>query len=94
MPASTPVADTLPGYDCQAWIGVFPSRKTSRETLDRINGAIASYVSSDATYKAYAKTLGLQAPPADNTVQALDRFVKAEAARSKAVIQKLNITLD
>ncbi len=94
VPAAAPVADTLPGYDCQAWIGVFTSRKTSRETLDRINGAIASYVSSDATYKAYAKTLGLQAPPADNTVQALDRFVKAEAARSKAVIQKLNITLD
>lgn len=94
LPEAAPVADTVPGFDCQAWIGVFTPRKTSREMLERLNGAIASYVSSDATYKTYAKTLGLQSPPSDSTVQGLDKFVKAEAARSKAVIQKLSITLD
>lgn len=94
LPSAAAVAETVPGYDCQAWIGVFAPRKTSREALERINGAITSYVNSDAIYKGYAKTLGLQAPSLDNSVQGLDKFVKAEAARSKAVIQKLSITLD
>ncbi len=94
FPSAASVAETVPGYDCLSWLGVFAPRKTSRETLDRLNGAIASYVNSDSTYKSYAKTLGLQAPPSDNTVQGLDKFVKTEVARSKAVIQKLSITLD
>lgn len=94
LPNAAPVAETVSGYDCPAWIGVFAPRKTPRETLDRINGAITSYASTDVTYKGYAKTLGLQPPPADATTQALDRVVKDEAARSKAVIQKLAIKLD
>jgi tripartite-type tricarboxylate transporter receptor subunit TctC len=87
LPNATAVAETVPGYDCPAWIGVFAPHKTPRETLGRINGAITSDASNDATYKGYAKTLGLQPPPAFATTQALESVVKDEAARSKAVIQ-------
>lgn len=94
LPNAAPVVETVPGYDCQSWLGIFASRKSPKDVLERLNTAIASFVNTDAAYKSYAKTLGLQSPPSDTTVLGLDKYVKAEAARSKAVLQKLAINLD
>ena len=81
----------VPGYDAQAWYGLFAPAKTPREIVDRLNKSAAIAVQSD-TFKKLSVSEGLilVASPPDE----LDRYFHAEEERWRKVIQDAGIKPD
>jgi tripartite-type tricarboxylate transporter receptor subunit TctC len=81
----------VPGYDAQAWYGLFAPAKTPREIVDRLNKSAAIAVQSD-TFKKLSVNEGLilVASPPDE----LDRYFHAEEERWRKVIQDAGIKPD
>jgi tripartite-type tricarboxylate transporter receptor subunit TctC len=81
----------VPGYDAQAWYGLFAPAKTPREIADRLNKSAAIAVQSD-TFKKLSVNEGLilvASPPNE-----LDRYFHAEEERWRNVIQDAGIKPD
>jgi tripartite-type tricarboxylate transporter receptor subunit TctC len=81
----------VPGYDAQAWYGLFAPAKTPREIVDRLNKSAAIAVQSD-TFKKLSVNEGLilVASPPDE----LDRYFHGEEERWRKVIQDAGIKPD
>jgi tripartite-type tricarboxylate transporter receptor subunit TctC len=81
----------VPGYDAEAWYGLFAPAKTPPEIIDRLNRAAASAVKADA-FKKLGVNEGLvmvASPPAE-----LDRYFREEEDRWRKVIQDAGIKAD
>jgi len=81
----------LPGYDAEAWYGLFAPAKTPPEIVDRLNKAAAVAVRAD-TFKKLSVNEGLMlvaSPPAE-----LDRYFREEEDRWRKVIQDAGIKAD
>jgi tripartite-type tricarboxylate transporter receptor subunit TctC len=81
----------VPGYDAQAWYGLFAPARTPPEIVARLNKSAAVAVQSEAFKKLAANEgLILVASPPDE----LDRYFHAEEERWRKVIQEAGIKPD
>src|SRR5437764_944078 len=74
----------VPGYDAEAWYGLFAPARTPADVIDRLNKSAAAAVQSEA-FKRLVKNEGLvmvAQPPAE-----LDRYLRAEEERWRKVIE-------
>jgi tripartite-type tricarboxylate transporter receptor subunit TctC len=81
----------VPGYDAEAWYGLFAPAKTPPEIIDRINKAAANAVKAEA-FKKLSVNEGLMlvaSPPAE-----LDRYFREEEDRWRKVIHDAGIKAD
>ena len=81
----------VPGYDAEAWYGLFAPAKTPPEIIARLNKAAASAVKADA-FKKLSVNEGLMlvaSPPAE-----LDNYFREEEDRWRKVIQDAGIKAD
>src|SRR6201986_1499810 len=78
----------VPGYDAEAWYGLFAPAKTPPEIIDRLNKAAANAVKAEA-FKKLSVNEGLimvASPPSE-----LDRYFREEEDRWRSVIQEAGI---
>jgi tripartite-type tricarboxylate transporter receptor subunit TctC len=78
----------VPGYDAEAWYGLFAPAKTPPEVIERLNKAAAHAVKADA-FKKLSVNEGLMlaaSPPS-----ALDSYFREEEERWRKVIQDAGI---
>jgi len=85
LPDLAPIADTLPGYECQAWWGIAAPAATPTEVVERINGAVNVLLASERVRTRYAD-LGATAQPL--APAAFDEMIRAETAKWAAVVAK------
>jgi len=81
----------VPGYDAEAWYGLFAPAKTPPEIIDRLNKAAAVAVKADS-FKKLSVNEGLMlvaSPPAE-----FDRYFREEEDRWRKVIQDAGIKAD
>ncbi len=81
----------VPGYDAEAWYGLFAPARTPPEIIDRINKAAANAVKAEA-FKKLSVNEGLilvASPPSE-----LDRYFREEEDRWRKVIQDAGIKAD
>ena len=81
----------VPGYDAEAWYGLFAPAKTPPEIVDRLNKAAAMAVKAES-FKKLSVNEGLMlvaSPPAE-----LDRYFREEEDRWRKVIQDAGIKAD
>ena len=81
----------VPGYDAEAWYGLFAPAKTPPEIIDRLNKAAANAVKAE-TFKKLSANEGLilvASPPSE-----LDRYFREEEDRWRKVIQNAGIKAD
>lgn len=81
----------VPGYDAEAWYGLFAPAKTPPEIIDRLNKAAANAVKAE-TFKKLSVNEGLilvASPPSE-----LDRYFREEEDRWRKVIQDAGIKAD
>jgi tripartite-type tricarboxylate transporter receptor subunit TctC len=74
------VADTLPGYGVQGWIGLHAPAGTPRSIIDRVNQVIAQAM-ADPAIRAAFEARGMQV--ATLSPEALRAFVIEDTARWK-----------
>jgi tripartite-type tricarboxylate transporter receptor subunit TctC len=77
----------VPGYDAQAWYGLFAPARTPPDVIARLNKSAATAIQSEA-FKLLAKNEGLMVaqPPEE-----LDRYLRAEEERWRKVIEEAGI---
>jgi len=78
----------VPGYDAEAWYGLFVPAKTSSEIVERLNKAAATAVKAEA-FKKLGVNEGLvmvEKPPGE-----LERYFREEEDRWRKVIQDASI---
>jgi tripartite-type tricarboxylate transporter receptor subunit TctC len=78
----------VPGYDAEAWYGLFAPARTPADIIARLNQSAATAVQSEA-FKMLVKNEGLimvASPPEE-----LDRYLRAEEDRWRKVIQDAGI---
>jgi tripartite-type tricarboxylate transporter receptor subunit TctC len=81
----------VPGYDAEAWYGLFAPAKTPPEIIDRLNKAAANAVKAE-TFKKLSVNEGLilvASPPSE-----LDRYFREEEDRWRKVIEDASIKAD
>lgn len=81
----------VPGYDAEAWYGLFAPAKTPPDIIDRINKAAANAVEAEP-FKKLSVNEGLilvASPPSE-----LDRYFREEEDRWRKVIQDAGIKAD
>jgi tripartite-type tricarboxylate transporter receptor subunit TctC len=78
----------VPGYDAEAWYGLFAPAKTPPDIVDRLNKAVAAAVKAESFKKlAVSEGLVLVASPPNE----LDRYFAVEEERWRKVIQDAGV---
>lgn len=81
----------VPGYMAESWYGLYAPAGTPPATVARLNAAVKQAVKSD-NFRRRVESEGLMTnvgPPAE-----LERYVRAEQARWRKVVQDARITAD
>ncbi len=85
LPDVPSIADTLPGYECQAWWGLAAPSATPPEIIQRLNAAVNGLLVTDrlrTRYSDLGATVQPLAPPA------FDTMIRAETTKWAVVVAK------
>ena len=91
LPELPPVADTLPGYECYEWNGVFLPAGTPPEIVERLNQALNAVIREPATAQRLTALNALIRP---NTPAEFDAFVRSEIDKWGKVVRDANIKIE
>ncbi len=91
FPELPPVADTLPGYECYEWNGVFAPAATPRPIIDKLNAGLNAVIGDPETAKRLAD---LNAETRPNTPEEFRAFVTAEIEKWGKVVRDGNIKVE
>jgi tripartite-type tricarboxylate transporter receptor subunit TctC len=91
LPDLPPVADTLPGYECYEWNGVFAPAGTPPEIVKQLNAGLNTVIKDPPTAQRLAE---LNAETQPNTPEEFGRFVAAETAKWGKVVRDGNIKVE
>jgi len=81
----------VPGYMAESWYGLYAPAGTPAATIARLNAAAKQAVKADS-FRTRVEGEGLL--PAAGAPEELDRYVRAEQARWRKVVQDAHITLE
>jgi tripartite-type tricarboxylate transporter receptor subunit TctC len=89
MPGLPTIAESgLPGYELNAWVGVFVRANTPPEIVARLNSLVTEFVNS-AEAKSYLTTVG--ATPFPSTPQELGAFQETDTRRWAEIVETAKI---
>jgi tripartite-type tricarboxylate transporter receptor subunit TctC len=91
LPAIPPIASVLPGFSGESWLCLYAPSATPAALVDRLREIVRQAVLSPEFVKS-AETGGFDVP--DLSVQQVDSFLKADAARWREVAHGASIVLD
>jgi tripartite-type tricarboxylate transporter receptor subunit TctC len=88
LPDLPTVAETIPGFQCVTWYGVFAPAGTPRAIVDKLNTEIVQVLANpDVVQRFVAQGLD----PQGNKPEQLTRFIRDEQARWKHVIASAHL---
>jgi tripartite-type tricarboxylate transporter receptor subunit TctC len=85
------IAQTLPGYSAEVWHAIFAPGATPPAVLERLNPALRKAAEAPA-YRERLASEGLTV--AVNSPQDMTKFMRAEEARWRKVVNDGHITID
>ena len=88
MPAMPAIAESVPGYDNELWLGVFTTARTPKPVIDRLNAEIHRILATEEMKKRFSD---FGAEPSPTTPEAFNALVKNEIAKWSKVIKDANI---
>lgn len=92
LPRVPTLADSgFPGFEAAAWNGLWAPTGTPPRIVDRLNGEVVSLLREPETVERFAE---LGAMPSGGTPEAMEVFVRAEAARWAEVIRRSGAKAD
>jgi tripartite-type tricarboxylate transporter receptor subunit TctC len=91
FPELPPVADTLPGYECYEWNGVFAPAATPRPIIEKLNAGLNAVIADAEVAK---RLTDLNAELRANTPEDFRAFVAAEMAKWGKVVREANIKIE
>jgi tripartite-type tricarboxylate transporter receptor subunit TctC len=91
LPDIPVLADSVPGYEASAWIGIGAPRDTPAEIVDRLNQAINAGLADPGMTARFAELGGAAAP---GTPAAFGKFVLSETEKWSRVIKFAGIKAD
>jgi tripartite-type tricarboxylate transporter receptor subunit TctC len=90
LPGVPAIASSLPGFIGESWLGLFSRADTPATLIDRLRTIVREAVHS-SEFVRQAAAGGFDVP--ELSVQEVDAFLKADAARWRDVAHKANIVL-
>ena len=93
-PELVPICETMPElkpFDVSTWFGVFLPAATPKPVIDSLNGQMKAWLEDPKTKEKFAQMAGF---PAYGTPAEFDKFVNAQIALWKGVIDKEGLKLD
>jgi tripartite-type tricarboxylate transporter receptor subunit TctC len=91
LPDLPPVSDTLPGYECYEWNGVFVPAATPPEIIGRLNQGLNAVIREPAIVE---RLTALNAQLRPNTPAEFGAFVVSEIAKWGKVVRDGNIQIE
>jgi tripartite-type tricarboxylate transporter receptor subunit TctC len=91
LPDVAAVSETLPGYECAAWLALFAPAKTPALVREKIEAAVTAALRSKTTQD-LLRAEGLYAYPGN--AEDFDRFFRAELPKWARVARESGIELD
>jgi len=88
LPDVPAIAEFVPGYDVNAWLGIGAPKGMSTEIIERLNAEIVA-VTTDPSIKARLLDLGVEPKPM--TPAEFGKFIAAEVEKWAKVIKFANI---
>lgn len=85
-----PAADTLPGFECHSWYGLWAPAKTAPEIVGKLNAAVNKALAGDMGEKLLADGLVV----GGGSVADFTRFQSDDIAASGKIIADKKITID
>ena len=92
MPNVVPIAQTVPGFDWQAWQGVVATGGTPRPVIARLNAEMQRFQNTDE-FRSLLVKFGME-PWAPNTPEQFGEIVKTDVGRWAAVVKAANLKVD
>jgi tripartite-type tricarboxylate transporter receptor subunit TctC len=88
LPDIVPVAETVPGYDVQTWLGLAAPKGTPAPVVQRLNAAMRSGL-ADAQVEARLRKIGMDVRA--SSPEEMRALVGAQIAKWKKVVADANI---
>ncbi|OFZ90582.1 MAG: hypothetical protein A2W21_06995 [Betaproteobacteria bacterium RBG_16_66_20] len=92
MPGVAPIAQTVPGFNWQAWQGVVATGGTPRPVIARLNAEMQRFQNTDE-FRALLVKFGME-PWAPNTPEQFAEIVKNDVGRWAAVVKASGAKVD
>lgn len=92
MPNVAPIAQSVPGFDWQAWQGVVTTGGTPRPVVARLNAEMQRFQQTDE-FRALLFKFGME-PWAPNTAEQFAEVVKNDVGRWAAVVKAAGLKVD
>jgi tripartite-type tricarboxylate transporter receptor subunit TctC len=90
-PDASPVAETIPGFDCNTWYGLLVPAATSKEVVTRLNADLNRALTNPAVIQRLLDQ-GVEAMP--GTPEDLRQRIRSETERWRKVIKAAGITAE